>query len=173
MPLSKEQKQNILKDLNEKIEKQKSIAFVDFKGLKVKDLSVLRKKIKEVGGSFQVAKKTLIKLALEKFNLKLDKELEGEIALIFAFEDPILPLKEAFKFSQANTNIKFLAGFFEGKFIEKEEVLTLAQLPSKDELLTRLVWTIQSPISGLVNVLQGNLRNLVYVLSQISPKVNQ
>jgi len=173
MALSKEKKQNILKDLKEKIEKQKSIAFVDFKGLKVKSLSLLRKKIKEAGGNFQVAKKTLIRLALEKFNLRLDKELEGEIALIFAFEDPISPLKEAFKFSQTNANIKFLAGFFEGKFIGKEEVLSLAQLPSKDELLTKLVWTIQSPISGLVNVLQGNLRNLVYVLSQISPKVNQ
>lgn len=173
MALSKEQKQNILKDLKDKIEKQKSIAFIDFKGSKVKDLSLLRKKMKEVGGSFQVAKKTLIKLALEKFNLKLEKKLEGEIALIFAFEDPILPLKEAFNLSQANANIKFVAGFFEGRFIEEEEILALAQLPSKDELLTKLVWTIQSPISGLVNVLQGNLRNLVYVLSQISPKVNQ
>ncbi len=171
MPFTKQQKQDIIEDLKEKVDRQKSIIFVDFKGLKVKDLTGLRKKIKKVGGQFKVTKKTLIYLVLEKAGLKLDKNLEGEIALIFAFEDPISSLKEAYKFSQTNENLKILTGILGGKFIEKEEVIALAQLPSREELLAKLAGSIFSPVSGLVNVLQGNLRGLVFVLSQI--KVNQ
>lgn len=171
MALTKQQKQNIIDDLKEKIDRQKSIVFVDFKGLKVKDLSVLRKKIKEVEGQLKVAKKTLIKLVLEKAGLKLEKNLEGEIALICAFKDSLSPLQKTYQFSQTNENLKILSGFFDGKFIEQEEIMTLARLPSREELLARLVGSISNPISGLVNVLQGNLRGLVYVLSQI--KTNQ
>ena len=167
MALTKAQKQNIIDDLKEKIDHQKSIVFVDLKGLKVKDLFVLRTKIKEVEGQLKVAKKTLIKLVLEKAGLKLEKDLKGEIALVCAFKDSLSPLKKTYQFSQTNENLKILSGFFDGKFIDQEEIMTLAQLPSREELLARLVGSISNPISGLVNVLQGNLRGLVYVLSQI------
>lgn len=167
MAQTKQQKQNILEDLKEKINSQKSMAFVDFKGLGVKDLSLLRKKIKEVGGQLKVAKKTLIKLALEKSGLKLEKDLEGEIAIIFAFEDWLLPLKRAYQFSQTNENLKLISGIFDKEFIEKEKILMLAQLPSREELLAKLVGTISNPISDLVNVLQGNIKGLIYALSAI------
>lgn len=167
MALTKAQKQNIIDDLKEKIDRQKSIVFVDLKGLKVKDLFVLRTKIKEVEGQLKVAKKTLIKLVLEKAGLKLEKDLKGEIALVCAFKDSFSPLKKTYQFSQTNENLKILSGFFDGKFVDQEEIMTLARLPSREELLARLVGSISNPISGLVNVLQGNLRGLVYVLSQI------
>lgn len=180
MALTKQQKQKIVEDLTQDFTHQKSMAFVDFQGLKVKDMADLRKRIKEVGGKLLVAKKTLIKIALEKAGFKPEKELEGEtrqnfdvqnlsgqVGLVFAFEDPFSPLKAAYQFSQGNENLKILAGIFEGKFIGKDEVIALAQLPSREELLARLVGSISSPISGFVNVLQGNLRNLVFVLSAI------
>jgi len=170
MALAKAQKQKVLDDLNEKIESQKSMAFIDLKGIKVKDLSDLRKKIKQASGQLKVAKKTLIKLALEKSNFKLEKDLEGEIAIVFAFEDPFSPLKKVYNFSQSNENLKILAGIFDKKFIEREEIIALAQLPSREELLAKLVGSLSSSISGFVNVLRGNLRGFVYVLSQ---KVNQ
>ena len=173
MALTKQQKQDIIEDLKEKIDRHKSIVFVDLKGLKAKNLFGLRKKIKEAGGQLKVTKKTMIKLVLEKAGLKLEKGLEGEIALVFAFEDSFSPLKEAYKLSQTNENLKILAGFFDGKFIEREETIVLAKIPGREELLARLVGSISSPISGLVNVLQGNIRGLVYVLSQVQTKVNQ
>src|SRR4030042_4366629 len=171
MAQTKEQKQKTIEDLKEKVDRQKSMVFIDFQGVKVKDLSNLRKKIKEVGGQLKVAKKTLINLALKNLGFKLEKDLKGEIALIFAFEDSISPLKKTYQFSETNENLKILDGFFDGKFIEKEKVLTLAQLPNKEELLARLVGSISSPVSGFLNVLQGNLRGLVYILSQL--KTNQ
>lgn len=171
MALTKAQKQKIVEDLAQNLSRQKSLVFVDFKGLKVKDMAYLRKKIKEAGGLLKVAKKTLIKLASEKAGLTLDKKLEGEVALVFAFEDPISSLRAAYQFSQSNRNLKILDGIFEGKFLERADIITLAQLPTREELLVSVVGNISAPISRLVNVLQGNLRNLVYLLSQI--KVNQ
>ena len=167
MPLTKEQKQKIVEDLVKNLSRQKSLLFVDFRGLKVKDMTDLRKKIKEIGGLLKVAKKTLMKLAFERTELKLEGELKGEIALVFGFEDPISSFKTIYQFSQTNENIKILSGIFEGKFIGKEEVITLAQLPSKEELLARLVGGISAPISGFVNVLQGNIKGLIFVLSAI------
>ncbi len=171
MALTKAQKQKIVEGLAQNLSRQKSLVFVDFKGLKVNDMAYLRKKIKETGGLLKVAKKTLIKLASEKAGLTLEKELEGEIGLVFAFEDPISSLRAAYQFSQSNRNLKILDGIFEGKFLERGDIITLAQLPTREELLASVVRSISAPISRLVNVLQGNLRNLVYLLSQI--KVNQ
>lgn len=174
MALTKEQKRKIIEALKEKIAKQKAMVFVDFTGLKVKDLSNLRKKLKGLtkGGAsnneIKVAKKTLLNLALKKtlFEVEL-KKLQGEIAVVFGYKDELLPAKIVYQFSQENPNLKILGGFFENKFREAEEIIKLAQLPTKGELLERLLGSISAPISNLINVLQGNLRNLIYIISQI------
>lgn len=167
MPLTKTQKEKIIEELIEDLKRQKSLVFVSVSGLKVKDISGLRRKIKEVEGKLKVAKKTLIKIAFEKVRLKLPEDLTGEVALVYGFENEFLPIKRIFEFSKEKENLKILAGIFEGKTINKDEVIAIAELPSREELLSRLVRSIASPLSGLVNVLQGNLRSLVYVLSAI------
>jgi len=172
MALTKAEKQEILEDLKEKIEKQKSVVFVDFTGLKVKDFSNFRRKIKASGDNIKVAKKTLLGMAFKKAGLEIEfKKMEGEIAAIFGLKDEFAPAKAAYQFSQENKNLKILGGFFENKFREAEAIIELAQLPSREELLARLVGSVSSPISGFVRVLQGNLRNFVYILSKL--KVTQ
>jgi len=168
MPLNKTQKQKILDALAEKIEKQKAIVFADFKGLKVKNLSLLRKEMKKKECELKVAKKTLISAALKAKNIEADvKKMEGEIVLGFSYKDEISPFKLLYEFSKNNENLKILGGLIGKEVISKEKAVVLGQLPSRDELLARMVGSLASPISGMVNVLQGNLRNLVYVLSQI------
>jgi large subunit ribosomal protein L10 len=174
MALTKEQKQKIIADLKEEVAKQKVMLFLDFTGLKVKDLFDLRKKLKEEEAKLIVAKKTLAGLAFQELDAKISskiKELEGQIAVIFGFKDEISPAKIAYQFSQGDKNLKILGGFFENKFQDSEEMISLAKLPAKEELLARTVGSIKAPFSGLVNVLEGNLRNLVCLLSQIK-KVN-
>jgi len=171
MPKTKEQKKEILKKLKENFDKQKSMVFSSYQGLKAADIFNFRRVLKQAGCNIVVAKKTLFNLALKEKKIDFDaKNLEGQIALIFGFEDEVTPAKLAYKFSKEKENLKILAGFFENKIINKEEVLALAQIPSKQELLSKVVGCIASPISGLVNVLQGNIRNLVYALSQIKPR---
>jgi len=168
MPLTKEQKQKIVENLEKKVEKQKAIIFADFTGLKMKDLSNLRKKLKETESELQVVKKTLMGLVFKKVGLEIDtKELKGEIAFIFGYKDEISLSKTIYEFTKTSPNLKILGGFFEKRSIETEEIITLAKLPAREELLANLVGSISSPISGLINTLQGNLRNLVYIFSQL------
>jgi len=168
MPLTKIQKQKILKDLKEKISKQKVTIFVDFTGLKVKDIFDLRKKLKMVDSQLKVAKKTLVQIAFKETGLKTEiKKLKGEIAFVFGLKDEISPAKIIFQFSQINPNLKILGGFLENKFIEAEKIVELAKLPTKEELLGKLVGSISAPISNFANVLKESIKGLIYVLSAI------
>jgi len=168
MPQTKAQKQEVLDELKDKIGKQKAMVFIDFTGMKVKDIFGLRKKLKIIDGELKVAKKTLMGLALKEKGIDFDfKKIKREIALVFGYDDEIYPAKIVFQTSQENQNLKILGGFLENKFIEAERVIELAKLPTKDQLLAQVVGSIASPMSGFANVLQGNLRNLVYILGII------
>jgi len=170
MPITKKQKQEILQDLKEKIKEQKTIIFVDFKGLKVKDVFDFRRKLRKADSLFKVSKKTLFRIALKDLDSalpdKIDK-MEGQIGLIFGFKDEISAAKVAYNFAKTKENLKILGGFFEGKIIDKEMVAELAQIPGREELLGRLVGGIAAPITNFVCVLQGNIKGLICVLSAI------
>lgn len=166
MAKTKEQKRKTLEDLKNKVAKQKAMVLVGIAGLEVKALSDLRKRIKAIDGNLKVAKKTLIEKAFKENNLEFDrKKYREEIALVFGFGDEISPAKTVYQFS--NEKAKILGGFLEGKFKEAEEIIALAKLPAKEELLAKLVGSIASPISGLVNVLEGNIKGLLRVLTQV------
>jgi len=168
MPLTKVQKQKILDKLRDKIAKQKAIILVGIKSLKVKDLSELRKRAKAINGDILVAKKTLTEIAFKEKNLDFDKnKLKEEIALVFGFQDEIAPTKIVYQFSKENENLKILGGYLDNNFVTAETIIELAKLPTREELLAKLVGTISNPIIGFVNVLQGNLKGLVYALSAI------
>ncbi|MDP3093384.1 MAG: 50S ribosomal protein L10 [bacterium] len=171
MPKTKAQKQKTIEDLNDNFKKAKSIVFVDIQGLKANDLVILRRKLKETKGLLKVAKKTLINLVLKNGGDRVSavsaRKMKGEVAVLFSLEDPIQPLKALYDFSKGNQNLKFISGILDNFLLGKDEVLAIAQLPSKEELLAKLVGAIAGPISGLINVLQGNVKGLVYVLSSI------
>lgn len=170
MALSRQKKQEIVQDLKEKINHQKTMVFVDFKGLKVKDVLDLKEKLNQSDSLFKVSKKTLLKIAFKDINSALSQkinELKGELGVIFGFKDVISPSKTVYNFSLNNEKLKILGGLFEGKFIEEEKVIELAKLPTKEELLARLAGSISAPVSNLVYVLQGNIKGLVRILSLI------
>ncbi|MDD2697143.1 MAG: 50S ribosomal protein L10 [Candidatus Pacebacteria bacterium] len=168
MPLNKAQKQKILDDIKDKVAKQKAMVLVGITGLKVKDISELRKKIRETEGNLKVAKKTLIEKVFKESKLDFDKKnYKEEIALVFGFKDEMAPAKIVYQFSVMNDKLKILGGFLEGQFKSAEEVKFLAQLPTKKELLAQLVGSISAPVSNLVYALNYNIKGLVYLLSAI------
>ncbi len=168
MPLTKDQKQKIIEDLKGKFSRQKAIIFTNIQGLKVKHLTDLRKRLKKEEIDYKMVKKTLFKIAAPKNFPEIElKGKEGEIAIAFDYKDEISPAKILYKFSRENENLKIIGGIIDGRFFEKEEIVSLAKLPQKEQLLAKLVGTINAPMAGLVNVLKGNLRNLVYLLSAI------
>ena len=176
MPKTKLQKQEILRTLEEKIKKAKSIVFTEFNSLGVKDNEELRNDLREANSEYMVAKKTLLNLAFEKEKIEnLDiKSFEGKIATIFGYEDEVAPAKIVNEFQKKNEvnkeKIKLVAGILENKFLNTDDVNALAKLPSKEELYAKIVGSLNAPISGFVNVLSGNIRGFVNVLKAIENK---
>ncbi len=166
MSITKQQKRKILEKLIEKISKASSLIFVGYEKIKIKDQDKLRKTLKKEGGEFLVTKKSILNLALKNFrlenleNLKLDKE----VALVLGYKDEIIPAKIVVNFSKENENLKIKGGIFDKKIIDLETIKFLATLPSKQILQQELVANLQAPITSLVNILQANLKNLVYIL---------
>jgi len=168
MALTKTQKQEILDDLKDKIARQKAMILVGITGLKVKDISDLRKKLKASDGNLKVIKKTLIEKAFKENKLDFDRgKYKEEIALAFGFKDQIVPAKTVYQAGLANEKLKILGGFIDNKFNEAESIIALAKLPSREELLAKLVSSLSAPVSNLVYALNYNIKGLVYILSTI------
>ena len=174
MAKSHEEKQKIIEDLEKKIKEQKSMVFVDFSNLDSKSLFDLREKLEKSNCLLQVTKKTLLEKTFEKLGKKnlseKIEEIKTQLALVFSFEDEIVPAKICYQFSMENENLKILGGIFNEEFLEKEKVIELAQLSSEEELLARFVGSLQSPISKFVNVLEANIKGLICALSAIKSK---
>ncbi len=157
MALTKEKKQKNLTDLKANIAKQKSVIFADFSKVNSADLFKLRKTLKEQGCNLKVGKKTLIRIAFGQsgisFWAKMKKAIPGQLALVFGMEDEVAPARLSYQFAKTNENFKILGGIFEGKFIDREKALVLAALPTRNELLGKLVGSLASPMASFVRVL--------------------
>lgn len=168
------QKATMLRDIETKLGDSKSVVFARFNGLLAVDSRELKRKIKAEGGECYIAKKTLLEKALsakgiEGFNAK--SSVDGQLAVIFGYNDEVAPAKVTSEFVKSTEGkIEFAGGMLEGKIIDKNQVAALSKLPSKQELLGRLVGTLNAPISGFVNTLAGVPRGFVHVLSAISEK---
>lgn len=172
MAKSKEQKKQIVERLTQRFKHAKSAVFVNFSGLTVPEATKLRKICYKEKVDYIVAKKTLMRIAVKEagFDDFDPKQFNGEVAIAFGMEDEVAPAKVLYDFSKDHDQIKFLGGILEHTFVDQDQMLSLAKLPSRGELLAKVVGSLQSPISGVVNVLAGNLRGLVQVLSQIKEK---
>lgn len=166
--LNREQKGEIVTELQERFSRQRISLFTDIRGVSVAKLSQFRRELKKLGAEFKVAKKTLLKRALDGAKIKLEpKELEGEIGVIFGYEDQVAPAKLAMKFGKTNETFKILKGILDGKIIEGKAAIALAKLPSREQLLANVASILQAPIRNLAVVLQANIKNLAVVLNQL------
>jgi len=169
MAKTRQQKEIALKDLSEKLGTAKSSVFVNFDGLKVKEIEELRKKCRGEKVDYIVAKKTLMKLGFKQAGINdVDpKTFSKGIATVLSYEDEVAPARIIQDYAKGHEALYAIGGILEGKFVGREKVIELAKLPSRLELVAKVVGSIKAPITGFVNVLSGNLRNLVYVLSAI------
>lgn len=157
--------------LNQKVKRAKTIAFVDYHGLTVGQVSQLRDKIKDAGGEMTVAKNTLVKRALLINNLPDSKiQLAGPTATVFSYEDEIAPIKALAESIKAVGLPKFKFGFFGQNILDAAGLENLAKIPGREILQGQTVGLLASPLKGIVNVLNANLRNLAVVLDQIAKK---
>ncbi len=167
--LSKEQKKKIVSEVASLIKESKTTALFDYKSLSVAEMSELRDKLRENEAELKILKKSLATLAYAEVGIEINvREFDGQVAVAVKGHDEISVPKALVQFAQERKEVeRVLGGTLEGVIIANDKVMDLAKLPSKEELLAKAVGSIKSPISGFVNVLSGNLRNLVGVLSSI------
>ncbi|MFA5175476.1 MAG: 50S ribosomal protein L10 [Patescibacteria group bacterium] len=168
MPKSREQKQTTLKLLASWLKDAKSIVFANFQGLKVSEATVLRRECRKQNIKVLATKKTLLKKACEELGLNIEPEkFSGGVAVFMGVEDEVAPAKTVANFAKTHEIVSIFGGMLEGKMVDASVVKSLASLPSKEALLAKMVGALNAPISGFVNALSGNLRNLVGVLNNI------
>lgn len=169
MAKTRQQKEATVQILTDKFSQAKSVVFADYQGLTMKQLSELRNKLRDQEAEFTITKDSLSKLALKQAHLDLsdDSIQAGPTATLFSYDDQISPIKTLVKALKDAGLGKVKGGFLGSDFVDAIAVNRLANLPSKHELQGKVVGVLVAPLSGMVNVLQGNLRNLVYALDQI------
>ena len=168
MAKTRTQKEEQVVKLTEKLGRAKALVFTDYKGLNMKQLSGLRDQLREVNSEFTITKNTLLERALSASSFQLPtSSLGGPTATLFAYDDEISPIKILVKALKDAALGKVKSGFLGSLTLDEAKILQLATLPSKDELRAKTVGVLVAPLQGIVSVLQGNLRNLVYALSEI------
>ena len=168
-----EQKKAIVAQMKETLSEAKGAVLVGYSGLTVAQATDLRRRFLAEGVEYKVIKNTLTRIAADELGYHaLDAVLEGPTAIAYSTEDAVAPakiLKEFIKETKTEA-LSVKAGIVDGQVIDAAAVDALASLPSREELLAKLVGSMQAPISGFVNVLQGNIRNMVYVLDAVRAK---
>ena len=157
MPKTKSQKTEIIKKLEDDIARMKAAVMFNFSGIPVKAINKLRDNCRKEGLDYLVAKKTLLKRALKAkgFPEVSDKNFEGEIAALFSFDDEVAPARVVATFAKENDKAKFAGGIFQGAYIDAQKVIELSKIPSRKELLAKLVGCISNPLSGIARVLNA------------------
>ncbi|MGI6112564.1 MAG: 50S ribosomal protein L10 [Mahellales bacterium] len=171
MPINRKTKEQIVSQLSSDLKTANAAIFVDYKGLTVEEATELRRQFREAGVDYRVVKNTLTKIALEDLGYNdLVSYMTGPTAVAISQNDPVAPAKVLSDFIKKHKKMEFKVGFVDGKLINVDEIKDLAELPPREVLMAKLLGSMNSPISSLVNVLQGNIRNLVYTLNAIKEK---
>ena len=169
MPTS--EKVDKVEELTAALSSAKAIYLADFTGLDVAKVTGLRNKLRDAEVGYQVVKNRLAKRAAAKAGISgLDEHLIGPTAIAFTNEDPIAPAKILQDFADEDDAFSIKLGFMDGQVLSPEEIKALSKLPSREELLSKVLGSVQSPMYGLAGVLNGLLRNLVGVIGAIEEK---
>lgn len=149
-----EEKKQAVALITESLKSAQAGVLVDYRGLTVEEDTDLRNKLREAGVTYFVAKNTFIRFAAKETGLEgLDEILSGPTALAVSAEDPIAPAKILSEFAKKNEKLEIKSGFMDGKVMSLDEVKVLASTPSKETLIAKIMGSLNSPVSGLVRLL--------------------
>jgi large subunit ribosomal protein L10 len=170
--MNRQQKEAVVKEINEQIKESGASFFVGYQGLPVSQLQGLRGQLRQVDGVFKVAKARLMKLAAKDVEGidAFTADFNDQVGLVFAKGEVPSVAKELVKFSKDNGQLSIISGFFESKAMSFDQIDYLASLPSRDVLLGRLAGTLQAPAGNLARLLNQMVVRLVYALDQIAKK---
>ena len=165
--LKKEDKQKLIEELSDKLSRSTIVIATDYRGLTAKDMVNLRRQLRDAGVDYRVAKNTMTRFASNKTDHSgLDSLLSGPMALAFGYDDVVAPAKvlnDFIKSSGATLQIK--GGLLDKKLLTAEQIISLANIPSREVLLARLLGQLNSPIQSLHTLLSSPIRGLANILT--------
>lgn len=169
--MNRDSKQQVVQDLSVKLAKAKAAFLADYRGLTVDQVNKLRTELRNVGVEYKVVKNTLLRLAAKDTSLEcLDSYLQGPTAIAIATGDPVAPAKIMAEFAKTHAKFALKIGALDGKVLSIEDIRALAELPSREVLLAKLLGSLNAPASNMVGVLAAVPRSLVQVLAAIQDK---
>ena len=167
------QKVQVVQEVTEHFTNSSAAYFADYKGMNVDLMNQLRSEFYKADIEFKVYKKTLTKLAAKNAGFdNIDELIDGQMAVAFAKEDAVLPARLVRDFVKENKvkHFKLTGCILEGQYFGSDQVGSLADLPSRDELIAKLARTLSAPMSNMVGVLSASMRDVVGVLNSLKDK---
>ena len=165
----KSEKEAVVESLSDMFSEANGIYLTNYKGMDVASVTELRGRLRAASASYRVVKNTLARLALDRSGNEMLKEFfDGPVGVVIASGDAIVPAKILADFVKETQRPEIRGAYLDARLFTPAEVTALAALPSKDELLTRVVRGVQSPLSGLVGCLSGMFRNAAGVLRAVA-----
>jgi Ribosomal protein L10 len=150
-----ELKQPIVDEIKGYVAEAKSAVLVDYRGLTVEQDTILRKQLREAGVVYKVYKNTFLKRAFEGTDFaQLDENLEGPTAIAFGIEDATAPARILSKYVKDFEKLEFKCGVVEGTYYDEKGIQVIASIPSREELISKLLGSLQSPITNFARVLK-------------------
>jgi len=167
--MERAQKTAAVAELQSELTKSKNAILFGFAGLKVPEVTELRRQVRDTHSRYLVVKNTLALRAARGTAMEgIAKHFAGPTAVAFNQTDPVKLAKVLTNFAKTNPNLVFKGALIEGRPVEASEIKTIAELPTREELLGRLVYLIQSPLTRLATVLAGPVSNLARVLRAVA-----
>ena len=159
------------KDFKDKLSSTNSLFIVKYSGLKAAELSEFRSSLSRIKSKVFVTKNSLARRVLKEADLEnLTNLVDGQAAVIFAYDDPISLCKAISNFAKNHAALEFAGGILERRLVNKGDLTSLVSMPSKEQLRAKLVSCMKAPINNFVFVLSGCLRNPINVLNAIKNK---
>ena len=165
--MRKSEKAGVVEELRAAMQEHDVVILTDYRGLTVKEISELRRKLAPIGASVKVIKNTLMERALEESQAALKPYLTGPVAATFISGDFTVVLKEMSAFARTHDELKFKGGWVEAHVYNGEQVAALATIPPREQLLGMLVSAMNAPLSQLVGTLQAGPRDLMLTLMSL------
>ena len=161
------EKEKLVETLSEKLSQRPVTILTDYTAIDVQAVTRLREEFRSASVEYRVFKNTLARIAARKSGLEnLLEFIEGPTGYVFS-DEPVAPAKVLAEFIKTHPTMRIKCAVLNGEVLDGARVQAIASLPPKEVLLTQLVWQLKSPITGLVNVLSGPIRKLVYALEDL------
>lgn len=174
MPLTRQQKSDLIDSYKAGLAAAPHAFLVDYKGVSVPDVTELRQKVREAGGQYVVVKNTLALLAIKDAPMDQLRDLfEGPVAVAFSEDDAVGLAKALDESAKDMPAIEVRGGLVNGQIVGAEQLKEIASLPNREELIAKLLFLLQSPVTRLARVLAAVPRELVVVLDQIRQQKEQ